>query len=88
MSRQNVLTQFMDSKIQTKGQNEDPRRVAMYASFASRGLAIPFELADNEEELAKYADITLDDLPADSDEDEMTEAEMLELFGGNGDESD
>lgn len=60
MSRQNLLSQFQDRNIKMKGQNVDARRVAMYAFYASRGDAIPFELADNEEELAKFADFDFD----------------------------
>jgi hypothetical protein len=62
---------FQDRNIKMKGQNVDARRVAMYAFYASRGDAIPFELADKEEELAKFADFdyaTLVDPPEEFDD--------------------
>lgn len=78
MSRQNLLSQFQDRNIKMKGKNVDSRRVAMYAFYASRGDAIPFELADNEEELAKFADFDFDSLNTPEEPEDDSYLDLLE----------
>lgn len=64
------LSHILEARNRKKKNNDD-RRVAMYAFYASRGLAIPFELADNQEELAKYENLDVDSLsaPVNSEDD-------------------
>lgn len=65
--RKGKFSHVLESRVRIKGENRDPRRIAMYAFYASRGLPIPFELADNEAELAKFADFDTESLTAPPD---------------------
>lgn len=46
--------ELVGSMIEVK-KNSDERRVNMYRDYAARGLDIPFHLANDEKELAKYS---------------------------------
>lgn len=75
-----TFSHVLEARNHIKGPNTDGRRLAMYAFYASRGLAIPFELADNEEELAKYAQLDIDSLPSPPDARGGIDSDLMETL--------